>query len=260
MRRHFQGLDENLPDLQTTNFRLGRDAILSARKVRGICVLSGAVGLGKTFTAKAVRDELLSEQVACPWVTMPDTPSKKEVLSELWEHLLCGYSDRLTERQLRRDVITHLRDLTVDRDVVVFVDEAHTLRARGLQTLRTLHQKAADDDVTFTLVLIGSTLDLSLRDAPELDDRAGTGWAFKPLETGVLVSTLTRWHPVWAATAPSVLVQLDEEYCQGSMRRWASVLVQALRRCEETGRSYVTAEDVTTLASRALLRNTGRRG
>lgn len=259
MRRHLPGVPDNTADVQTSDLRLVRAAILRAAADGTMAAISGPVGTGKTFAALSTFERLVADGSRAFWITMPDRPTKRMVLARLFDEVLGGDPKGLSEYDLTSQLVEHLSDLTRDGGCVVFIDEAHRLRASGLQTVRHLHQRLRmERDAQLTVVCIGSDLDTVLRDAPELLDRIEECHTLSPIPRAQVVATVSRLHPILEHTRPAVLLRLDDDYAHGRMRPWAKLLRGALRVGAKHNRGYLLDDDVPLVAAASSVSRTGR--
>lgn len=261
MRRHLPGVPSDAADVQTTDLRLARAAILRAAADGTMASISGPLGTGKTFAALCAADQLRQEGRRGFWVTMPDTPTKRMVLARIHQEVVGSVPARSSEYELIQELVEHLTDLSRDTSAMVFIDEAHRLRASGLQTVRHLHQRVRmERDANLSIVCVGSDLDIVLRDAPELADRIEESHTFAAIRRDQVVATVSRLHPLMEKTRPAVLLRLDDEYAHGRMRPWAKLLRGALAVTALTGRGHLTDDDIPLVAAASAVTRTGRAG
>lgn len=252
MRKHIPGVPADV-HAETKDLRLVRAAVLRAAQLGLIATIDGPVGTGKTYGALVAQDRLRASGAACFWVTMMDTPTKRELLARLHD-VIFGFAPTrgTSEFELINVLVEHLTERARLGQCVVFVDEAHRLRVGGLQTLRHLHQRVRmENDAPLTMVCIGSDLQGPLLDALELDDRTQDGHTTEAWLRGTVVANVQQLHPLFAKTRPAVLLRLNDEYARGRVRPWAKILKAGLDQARKHGRDYLIDDDVQLVARMA---------
>jgi len=137
--------------------QLHAELSLRLRAGQGICVLTGAAGLGKTLSLKLVAHELHRDFCI---VSLP-TPGVLD---------LCGFQHSLlaelevgrlegTAAELRLAIHQELRGLIRNgRPAVILVDEAHALASPLLEELRTLAAQDEEGEPLARILLAGQPL------------------------------------------------------------------------------------------------------
>lgn len=217
--RHLPGLDA-ASTVPTQTFRKAQLLLGDTVRLNGIAAVSGPPGCGKTFAVDHfVRTHPVMQGRQWHWLDMPPQPTTKEVTVRLLDAVGEQRPLRATEYELTELLAPALISL---RPVVV-VDEAQNLKTNGLQQLRYLHDRGQGR--SWTLLLVGSTVNRSLAGAAELGSRVSSWLAFVPLTgTEPLLRALHAWHPLLAATPAELLLRVDAFYARGNFRLWAQFL------------------------------------
>ena len=238
--RHLPGL-EDAATVTTKTFQKAQLLLAQTVKVNGIAAVSGPPGCGKTFAVDHfVRTHPSMRERRWRWLDMPPKPTTKEVTVRLL--------DTLGERRPRSATEYELTELLApalnEGHPVIVIDEAQNLKSDGLQQLRYLHDRGQGR--SWTLLLVGSTVNQALNGAAELGSRVSRWVTFTPLTgTEQLLLTLRDWHPMLAAAPPELLLRVDEVYARGNFRLWAQFLQALLTLSERqsTGEGAVGRAD-----------------
>lgn len=217
--RHLRGL-EPASTVRTRTFKTAQVVLRDVVNRNGITAVYGKPGNGKTFAVDHFlnHDPVMSDR-AWHWLDMPPTPAIKEVTQRLLAGIGVPFDRRDTQYQLTDDLIPALEGR------VVVLDEAQNLTGPGLQQVRYLHDRG---NGSWSLVLVGSTVDKTLSGAAELSSRV-SGWVrFEHMDQRVLLGALRGWHPVMTQLDPSLLLEIDEDYAHGNWRQWAQFLAALL--------------------------------
>lgn len=245
MKRHLPGLTDAAA-VPTHDARAGRLAMTLAAATGGICALDGQVGSGKTFAAIGLHDELVGQGTRCVWMQMTRRPTQRAIYHQFHQELLGQNPGRMIAYELLDEVVGSC----VEQKPIVFIDEAHLLGVEGLQTVRSIHQRvtASSEEAKLPLILIGSDLSSTLRDAPELDDRVTSRHTFTRMTHTEMLPALHAWHPLLRRTDPATLREADETYCEGRWRAWAKVLAGALQLEAKTNVGHIRRADLPMIA------------
>ncbi|MAG92673.1 MAG: hypothetical protein CMJ48_02825 [Planctomycetaceae bacterium] len=168
------------------------------RSSRGIGVLTGAAGSGKTALCRRLQLEL-SDAFDGVYLGHCSFASRRSLLQSILYELNHPYS-RMSEQELRLELQTVVQETHKrGRGVVLLVDEAHALDERVLEEIRRLADLSADGESLVRVVLSGQfaleeKLARSAMDA--LNQRIGSQVSlesFTRAETGLYVSRRIEW-------------------------------------------------------------------
>lgn len=204
--------------VSTATFK--KTQVLLARTVRlnDIAAVSGPPGCGKTYAVEQFvhRHKSMAER-DWHWLEMPPKPTTKEVTQRLMRGLNVAFSRSATEYDLTEDLVPHL----AGSGRVIVIDESQNLKSDGLQQLRYLHDRCS---WSWSLLLVGSTVDRALSGAAELSSRVSAWVRFAPLSDAALLTALREWHPALRVMPPELLLRVDDVHGRGNWRQWAQFL------------------------------------
>lgn len=155
-----------------------RGALLKLRYVlenrRGVAILAGESGLGKTLLAQTLLAELDSSFAPKIHLVFPQMPPD-QLLTYLADQLT-GERTPLTAniQQSVQRIERALRDqFQAGKHPVIVIDEAHLLReSAALEAIRLLMNFQQDGQPLLSILLVGQTgLVLAIRRLPALDER-----------------------------------------------------------------------------------------
>ena len=212
-RKHLDGIDQVGARLVLTKplravLSYGRRAV----ERRGILVLTGPAGRGKTFAGLTLCESLDN------WVYVPvdEGMSPYAFLQRLLECLLEQAPDpNLKGHRLETTVLRALRQ----RRPVLFIDDANYLSRRLIAQFIYL-QAYAD----FALILAGFRLNRILLRAEELETRSTRTIPFVAIRRSSLVARLAAFHDLFARTEPGLLLRINDVWAKGNFRRWARIV------------------------------------
>ncbi|QDU97880.1 ExeA family protein [Lignipirellula cremea] len=179
---------------------------------RGLAVLSGVAGLGKTLLAQAMADQLNEQFSPVVHLVFPQMPPD-QLLAYLADELTGDTVERTSpvamDQSVRRIQKTLKENSAQNRHAVVMVDEAHLLADTGaLETMRLLLNMEYAQGPALTLLLIGQTsLLTSLDRAPQLDSRVDVKCLLRPFTREESVSYIA--HRMRAAGAQTEIFTPD---------------------------------------------------
>jgi hypothetical protein len=235
--RHLTGLG-NVATVGTPTFTKAQLLLAKAVALNDVAAVSGPPGCGKTFAVDHfIRTHSVMAQRTWHWLDMPPKPTTKEVTQRLMRGLDLPLPRGATEYELTEELVPVL----TDSNRVVVIDEAQNLKPEGLQQLRYLHDRCS---WSWTLVLVGSTVDRSLSGAAELSSRVSAWVRFGPMSDRPLLTALRAWHPVLAEMDPTMLLRIDEVHARGNWRYWAQFLRALLDLLQHTQDPKPTAKVV----------------
>jgi hypothetical protein len=215
--RHLTGLGD-ATTVPTHTFKKAQLLLAKTVGLNDIAAISGPPGCGKTYAVDHfIHHHPVMTGREWHWLEMPPKPTTKEVTQRLMRGLDLPLPRGVTEYELTEDLVPRLRG----SGRVVVIDEAQNLKADGLQQLRYLHDRC---EWSWTLILVGSTVDRALSGAAELSSRVSAWVRFGPMADTPLLTALRAWHPVLAQMPPELLLRIDEVHARGNWRYWAQFL------------------------------------
>ncbi|MCY2965236.1 MAG: AAA family ATPase [Planctomycetota bacterium] len=176
---------------------------------QGICVLTGAAGLGKTLINRVVASELDARFHVIRLAT-PGSLTRKALLQSLLSDLDRPQID-VDEQRLRLELVAALRQrLRADRPCVLLVDEAHTLSPRLFEELRSLAILDEQAQPLLRVMLSGQPKLEETLTAPEFDALNQQIVCHKLLESMTLTESVEYvLHRVaWAGGKPESLFSI----------------------------------------------------
>lgn len=221
---------------------------------RGLCVLTGEPGAGKSFLARRLLENLEEEVYEANLLLIVNSG-----LDAAW--LLSRVAAGLGVEEPAADPLALLGQAydrlaafhEEGRRPVLFIDDAHVLDTREhMEALRALVDLEYEDRHLLTLVLVGRpSLDRILALDPCLPDRVEVRAALEALDVPTATAYLS--HRIHGAGGhPSLLepdaVEAIQRWAQGLPRRMNVVADNALFEAHLAERTRVTAEDVERAA------------
>jgi hypothetical protein len=179
-----------------------------------IAAFTGRAGLGKTF---AVDYAVRSFEMPWIWVQVAPTPRPKEVSVAAFE----GGVRLVPARPLYEMTDMLVEELVAEPRIVVVDDSQNLSKTASTRSGSSTTWASA----AFPLFFVGGEgCAQLLASDPQLADRVG-GWVrFNPIPDDDVVPLLCEYHPFFEATDPDLLVQVNDSYAKGVLRRWARVL------------------------------------
>ncbi len=149
---------------------------------KGLMVLTGEIGTGKTYVCKMFMKELLEKGYR---VAMPATPdlNPTEFLQQILCELQMEYRGK-SQVEAWQDLIEFLEQTRKrNSETVLIVDEAHLISdRRTLELIRLLLNHEIDERYLLTIVLVGQPeLWQRIRRIPPLNQRLGLSYRLAPL-------------------------------------------------------------------------------
>jgi general secretion pathway protein A len=232
----------------------------AAQQGKGLVVVTGAGGLGKTMLVRHVLEGLEEEIFeACLLVPVPGVSDGAWVLDRLARQL--GVESPSRERAtVLSEVYDQLAIVREDgRHVVVILDEAQVLAEQGvLRELRGLLNLEYEERRLLTLVLVGlPALARAVADEPALADRVDVPLRLAPLTTEEASRYVT--HRIRAAGGNPAIVESGAvaalvKWGMGVPRRLNRLADAALFEAHLAGRVSATAADVERAAAELEMR------
>lgn len=225
--RHFLDLP-GAATVRTDALALTARAVADIARHRGLGVVHGPAGLGKTFAVEQAVEGLGGEWTPL-WLAFGSRPTMRLVASELLAAITGSQSG------LDRFKITRLlkAELALAPRLVV-VDEAQNLNRECIEFLRHLNE---DPLRRGAILLVGGDgcWEVLSRE-PMLRSRVFRRVVFAPLAPGEVVRLIGGYHPLYEGV-PEQLIRFVDDYCgHGNFRNWASFTLTALDLSAEAGR------------------------
>lgn len=227
----------------------------AALQGKGLCVVTGRGGVGKTMLVRHLMDALEPEMFeSCMLVPMPGITDFRWLLSRLAQQL--GVESPASELQATlAEVYEQLAVVREDgRNAVLIIDEAQVLADRGLLAdLRGLLNLEYEERRLLTIVLVGSPALLdALRAEPALAERIDLQLALPCLASKEVAPYLH--HRIRAAGGNAAILESGAvaaltRLSDGLPRRINALADAALYEAHAAGRVSATAADVERAAA-----------
>ncbi|MFB7738465.1 AAA family ATPase [Streptomyces sp. NPDC056112] len=190
-----------------------------------MCV-HGGVGLGKTFAVNLHLDELAPDRT----IRIKLSSSKIQALrAALYRKLdLPGDAPASSTR-----CETMIKEALSEAARVLVVDEAQWLDTRAFEYIRELWD---DEDTRLAVVLVGAeNCYHKIKNRPALDSRILVWQRYKPLTPTEVLTSIPRYHPLWADVPADDILWIDDLACHGNFRQWAKItyLLQEALTCPQ---------------------------
>lgn len=205
--------------------------------------VSGPAGCGKTTMLKAVT-AVADPAVNTAFADITRGSTDRQVWEEIATAVL-GVTVEGTARDMRHATLEHL----VTHPTLLIVDEAQFIGRAGLLQLRWLWAHPFPNG--FAIVLAGSDLFSHLDADESIASRINRRIALDHHTAATMVTHIQNHHRLAAITDRDLLVRINEQYAQGSWRKWSNFLAE-LR--DQQHRGPITEQ----AAQQALTSITGR--
>jgi type II secretory pathway predicted ATPase ExeA len=234
------------------------------RQAKGLCVLSGPGGSGKTMLVRHLLESLEEDLFeACMLVPVPGVSTGAWLLDRFAQQL--GVEEPAADPSaMLAQIYEQLAVVREDgRHTVLIIDEAQVLADQGLlRELRGLSNLEYEDRRLLSLVLVGlPALERALADEPALADRVDLRVRLAPLDEEASAQYLAQ-RIRCAGGAPAVLeaaaVAALVKTGAGNPRRLNNLADGALFEAHLAGRAAATAEDVERAAAELGLELAGQ--
>lgn len=197
----------------------------------GICLVTGAPGLGKTFSTREILHALvdsLPPDTVLREERFPRSPSAKRIAERLHYAVTGVRLSRQTE-----EAITDQLLLALTRPTILFIDEAQNLTRHGMHYLRHLWD---DPNTRVSIVLAGAdgTYQLMRKDRT-LRSRIFAHAALEPLDKDHVVELIRQLHQVWSEAPSEVINQVNANFARGNFRSWVVATRWASAFCQQEG-------------------------
>lgn len=191
---------------------------------RGIMVVTGSPGVGKTFAvARGAEDceKDASYPAEIAWVELSNTARGRTLLAELYPQIT-GVEPMRTATML--EMRNELADALTERHRLLVVDEAQHVSKEAMHELRWLMDRPSTDAA---LVIVGIP-EAWGKLAPEMRSRTSRHMTVAPISDDEVAGVLASYHRVFAEAAPALLVYVNRVYARGRFRWWAHFLAIAV--------------------------------
>jgi type II secretory pathway predicted ATPase ExeA len=228
---------------------------------RGLAVVVGPIGAGKTTLLNASQEPLLQDD---RFLVAAILDPAFEGESELLEGILGAFGfDTPAEAGIRarKDALKRALFTTAtedERQAVLFIDEAQTLRAELLECLRSLLNYQLDDRKLLSIVLAGQPeLIDTLRAQPNVSDRIALLLQLRPLtasEAAAMIDHRLRHAGYSRPDSPfgPDAAALLWRHAAGLPRRLTVLARESMEEAAQNGRSMVCADDITAAAANLI--------
>lgn len=223
---HLSGLPADIPNLDTPGYLATRDKIAESHELRGVALITGAPGLGKTH---AVENALAAIPDPSCIIRIGSSSTAKTLSKAMLRKIGVPFSPRSTEDDLTFQLIDEL----CDKPRLIAFDEAQALSVQGMRQLQHVFEDAA---CQATCVLVGGhRISHTLDRAPSLRSRVRRHVPFTPLKDDLLLAAVREYHPMFAHTSTQMLLTMDRMRGHGVLRNWANMLELSLRHAPAFG-------------------------
>lgn len=202
--------------IETNSYILGRTALMETVTRRGVAVVHGQSGLGKSFLLKAFRQELSARSI---FLSFNRQASHRKVLGEMYRQLTGDKGPVGTGTDLEPLVLELLKgpELTV-----VIVDEAQRLGKESVGLFRYLY----DRYLSFPLIIAGSTGTWrSLQKDENWTSRITREVQFRSMSEDDILKSMPRYHEMWGRVTRDAKLLADRTYAHGRIGFWANLTV-----------------------------------
>ncbi len=231
-------MDSGTVLVSTPGYRTVAFCVREAVRAKGICLVTGQPGLGKTFATRDILHSVapdLDPDTVLRQERFPRSPSAKRIAERLLFAVTGETALRRTEEAITRDLVEALQ-----RPTILFIDEAQNLTAHGMHYLRYLWDEPGTN---VTIVLVGKTETFKLinRDST-LRSRVFAHASIKPLTAEEALEFVPKLHPIWADTSVDTIKFINSSYARGNMRSWVIFTRWADSFCQQEGSERVSRE------------------
>lgn len=221
---HLAGLRnlDDVADVEWARTKAVRIATKECALDRGLLVVCGPVGVGKTFSVARAAERCADIVDDVVWVELSSSMRGRGLLASLYPPLAGGPAPR---GDAESQLLAGLHLVMADRHRLLIVDEAQHITLQAMHALRGLH---SHPDADFGLVLIGTPV-LHDRMPPELRSRRTGTVTFERITDQEAPKVLRAYHPVFATADRRLLSEVNRRYARGEFRWWAKLLVRINR-------------------------------
>ena len=222
--------------IKTKPFALAQRACDDIVRRRGMGVLYGDAGTGKSYAAQTWLERARAQTERVTRIELPSDPTPRYVASTLHRALTgdpgAGSLFAITDELL---------DLLAEPQMLI-LDEAQRLRYQAVEFLRHLYD-AADTDIALMLVGGNGCWEVISRH-PMLLSRVWRPVRFRALVPEEVDRIIPRYHPIYADAHLDVIRLIDDEFAHGNLRDWSGFTATAAEICDEHDLSAITEQVV----------------
>lgn len=199
-------------DVETPCFLEALVAIGETIAEHGVTALHGEPGLGKSFAALSVADQL-----SIPYRYLEAQRVAGKAIETLLLRALREPHDPTARRNQLLDSVA--RGFCRE-DLVLAIDECDRFGHEGMETIRYAVSQPGNKT---TVILIGYKLDRLFARNPALDSRIARRVEFRPLDGEDALATLRSYHPIFEKATERHLSWIAS-FSGGEFRRMAQIL------------------------------------
>lgn len=230
------GLESEANVARTRLFDDITEQLAFATTVRAVMVVAGDTGTGKRL---AVRTCLQEQAMPVHDVTLPPGATSKDMTRLLYEAVHAE-----DEVFALRDMQDELVQTLSGPPRIILVDRADLLTAQASEQLHYLHARPG---ATWTLVLLGNPKTLrAISTSAGLRGEVVAAVEATKLKGKELITALHAMHPMFLIHNEQLLLQIDAQFCESSLKTWARFLQIGLylQRLETERGGYPRSLDV----------------
>lgn len=197
-----------------------RVRLMEAARSNKPLIVYGPKGAGKTFAVARALEHLEStftSGLPVTYLRLPRTGQGRSLYQSL---LLQIRGEQAAPSRTETMLFGELAETVSEQDRVVVVDEVHRISTAAMDAI---HNLVDVPHTRTTWVLLGSE-ETPSRLTAELWSRAAAKVQFKRLSDDLAVKVTAEMSPVFAATDPTVIRQINRTAARGEFRYWAAVL------------------------------------
>ena len=232
MPEHFLGL-EGAYTIKTANYLLTQRAVDDLVRVKGMGIIHGAAGLGKSYAVRSAVER--QTDVHVNWFDFPGRTTTKAVVQALLKEIT-GSAHEATRSRL--EVL--LLDLLIDQPRLIVIDEAQRLYAEAIEYLRHLYDRP---NTHFALLLVGGYECWErVSSYPMVWSRMYKVVGFEPLTPDEVLEQIPVFHAIYKGVEPELIGLIDDEFAHGNLRNWTKFTVDVLALMCENDLRKLTPE------------------
>jgi len=232
---------------------------IAIRLRRGLCVVLGDVGTGKTTLSRMLLQSFNGENdFVFHMVLDPGFKTEEEFLTNLVKIFGIAFvGGPRTTIQLKEEIERYLFQKSIEegKTVVLLIDEGQKLTVENLEVLRTLLNYESNEHKFLQLVILAQSELLGrIKNMPNFLDRVASKQIIEPLdeaETKNLIEFRVKhagYSKVWPLFSEEA-IKLIYQHTQGYPRKIAMICHDALEKCVMKDNSLVDENIILELTS-----------